>query len=435
MKPPKLNLGKELHVSVGAVAGGTGTEAQPFASLKAVLDAIAQDDDWTGSIVMHPGKHSVTEEAVLPKTATWKLMPGTTIAAGPGVSIHAQNDVDARGTESSPILFTWLEKDKHWGSLTNFTKGSDNNVFEYVTFEHGYESDFEGVGMRGALSLKNAKARISHCQFINNEGDDGLNLKATDTLVEYSLFKGNASDGIDSDGVGKPEIRFCTFDNQINDNLDLGEGTSAFVHHNLIMGGQDKGISNGDGATPTLENNLIVNNFLGIGIKDDADPMVRNNTIYGNQYGIRLYHHVDDYGNAKGTVVNNIIWGSALQDVMYEAGDTVFKYNCIGSLKTEEGEDVIDNTGALLADMEGILTVGTGCDDPGFVDPANLDFHLKSEAGRWDASSESWVKDKESSPAIDRGDPDQDVGDEPAPNGGRINLGAEGGTEEASKSP
>jgi L-ascorbate metabolism protein UlaG (beta-lactamase superfamily) len=63
------------------------------------------------------------------------------------------------------------------------------------------------------------------------------------------------------------------------------------------------------------------------------------------------------------------------------------------------------------------------------------DYHLKSQAGRWNSSTESWVMDDVTSPCIDAGDPNSPVGDEPEPNGGRINMGAYGGTAEASKSP
>jgi predicted outer membrane repeat protein len=62
------------------------------------------------------------------------------------------------------------------------------------------------------------------------------------------------------------------------------------------------------------------------------------------------------------------------------------------------------------------------------------DVHLKSRAGRWDPVSESWVKDDEDSPCIDAGDPSGPIGDELSPNGGIANLGAYGGTTEASKS-
>jgi len=62
------------------------------------------------------------------------------------------------------------------------------------------------------------------------------------------------------------------------------------------------------------------------------------------------------------------------------------------------------------------------------------DYHLKSQAGRWDPVSQTWVKNDVTSPCIDAGDPNTPVGDEPFPNGGRINMGAYGGTAEASKS-
>jgi len=62
------------------------------------------------------------------------------------------------------------------------------------------------------------------------------------------------------------------------------------------------------------------------------------------------------------------------------------------------------------------------------------DYHLKSQAGRWDPASQTWVKDDVTSPCIDAGDPNSPIGLEPFPNGGRINMGAYGGTAEASKS-
>jgi len=62
------------------------------------------------------------------------------------------------------------------------------------------------------------------------------------------------------------------------------------------------------------------------------------------------------------------------------------------------------------------------------------DYHLKSQAGRWDPNSQSWVQDDMTSPCIDAGDPSTPIGDEAFPNGGTVNIGAYGGTAEASKS-
>jgi hypothetical protein len=73
-------------------------------------------------------------------------------------------------------------------------------------------------------------------------------------------------------------------------------------------------------------------------------------------------------------------------------------------------------------------------DDPNDDVWIDGDYHLKSQAGRWDPAKEVWVLDDVTSPCIDAGDPNSPVGDEPQPNGGRINLGVYGGTAEASKS-
>jgi hypothetical protein len=56
--------------------------------------------------------------------------------------------------------------------------------------------------------------------------------------------------------------------------------------------------------------------------------------------------------------------------------------------------------------------------NPRFVDAAASDYHLRPD-----------------SPAIDAADPAAAVGYEPAPNGGRRNLGSYGGTREATPSP
>ena len=62
------------------------------------------------------------------------------------------------------------------------------------------------------------------------------------------------------------------------------------------------------------------------------------------------------------------------------------------------------------------------------------DYHLCSQAGRWDPASRSWVQDVITSPCIDTGNPDSDWIAESPPNGGRVNMGAHGGTPQASMS-
>ena len=62
------------------------------------------------------------------------------------------------------------------------------------------------------------------------------------------------------------------------------------------------------------------------------------------------------------------------------------------------------------------------------------DYHLMSQAGRWNPADNAWVQDLNTSPCIDAGNPDDPIGPEPFPNGGIVNMGLYGGTAEASKS-
>jgi hypothetical protein len=73
--------------------------------------------------------------------------------------------------------------------------------------------------------------------------------------------------------------------------------------------------------------------------------------------------------------------------------------------------------------------------DPCFGSTSSApDYHLKSTIGRYDAAySNPWRVDSVQSPCIDAGDPKASPAEEPVPNGDRINMGAYGGTRQASK--
>ncbi len=71
---------------------------------------------------------------------------------------------------------------------------------------------------------------------------------------------------------------------------------------------------------------------------------------------------------------------------------------------------------------------------PLFVDPNSGDYHLRSKRGRHWPEHDVWVLDNVNSPCIDAGNPMVTTSEEPMPNGGRINMGAYGGTAYASMS-
>ncbi len=76
----------------------------------------------------------------------------------------------------------------------------------------------------------------------------------------------------------------------------------------------------------------------------------------------------------------------------------------------------------------------TDPEDPNFVLLFD-DYHLLSEAGRWNPNSLTWEADELTSPCIDAGDPEGSSLGETGPNGRRINMGGYGGTAQASRPP
>ena len=174
-------------------------------------------------------------------------------------------------------------------------------------------------------------------------------------------------------------------------------------------------------SSPTISNCIISGNTSrghggGIACYYHSNPTVSNCTFTGNLAG--------DYGGGlcgSGIVTNCVFWGNRDGGGMDESaqvhGSTAFvNYCCIQGW-----------TGSLGGE-------GNIGDDPYFADPCNGDYHLKSKAGRWDPNLNDWVTDANTSPCIDAGNPMSSIGNEPFPNGGRINMGAYGGTAEASKS-
>lgn len=126
------------------------------------------------------------------------------------------------------------------------------------------------------------------------------------------------------------------------------------------------------------------------------------------------------------TIENCIMYHSP--PIIVPTGATVNVRHC----DIESGRDVIFGDGA--------VNWGPGnIDTPPCVArmgdwQSRGDYHLKSQAGRWDPNHASWVKDNVMSPCIDAGDPNGDWTGELWPHGKRVNMGAYGGTPQASMS-
>lgn len=183
-----------------------------------------------------------------------------------------------------------------------------------------------------------------------------------------------------------------------------------------ITGNHGAGIKLTEGSNPTISNSTITDN-KGAGIETWPYksgsltifnyPTIINCTIIGNlRYGI---------SGGIPTITNSIIYynGSQVNGVQIENDITTATYSNIQGGWPGEGNI---NTDPLLADKY------------------NGDYHLKSEIGRYDPTTRAWGADDITSPCIDAGNPTSPIGLEPSPNGGIVNMGAFGGTTEASMS-
>jgi len=158
----------------------------------------------------------------------------------------------------------------------------------------------------------------------------------------------------------------------------------------------------GEGRDSVLKNVVIANSYVGIFITGGA-PTITNVTVVNNEFGIEAYR------DAEPRIGNSILWNNVSSD-LYGCSA---RYSCIQ--RQADG-------------------AGNFADDPMFVDPNNGDYHLLSARGRYWPAHDVWVLDDATSPCVDAGDPDGDFSREPRPNGGRLNLGAYGGTAFASMS-
>ncbi|MGD8501438.1 MAG: right-handed parallel beta-helix repeat-containing protein, partial [Phycisphaerales bacterium] len=238
-----------------------------------------------------------------------------------------------------------------------------------------------------------------------------------------------------------------------------GEDASCVLSGFTITGGS-RGVYCTDGTYPTISNcTITANSGAGFELYSGGNPTVANCSIVANggagfemrvrKAGRFSYYNFPQIANsiiaANGehgifgdfpTITNCTIVGNlhgGIYDSRPTVANSIIYYNGDGP----DAAQIVDSTGTVTySNVQGSWP-GTGNmdADPCFVDPDNGDYHLKSQAGRWDPNSKTWVQDDVSSPCIDAGEPDSCIGFEPHPNSSVINMGAYGGTAQASLSP
>jgi hypothetical protein len=230
-------------------------------------------------------------------------------------------------------------------------------------------------------------------------------------------------------------------------------GASNIALRNLIVTNTTTGVSVSGAENIALEGVEFRGvRGTGVAVSGDTEGMsIRHGAFEGggtgvslaNATGVAVEHcvfHGLGTGVSLGTGVqadirNNVFTSSRSGGVLVSyssLANVTMDYNgmdAAGACRVAAGADNL----AAWQSVSGGLDVHSIPGDPLMADPGNFDYHLKTEQtlGRWTA--EGWTSDTESSPLLDAGDPASDYASEPAPNGGRVNIGMYGGTAEASK--
>ena len=318
-----------------------------------------------------------------------------------------------------------------------------------------FSNSSRGLGMSGTIIVS------SNMVWNNGVGIQGWG----DSDAVNNLCYSNRSEGIDLRGGAKHEIA----NNRVFGNGGTGiyfEGNGRarrnVVYSNLGHGIQIEG---GDGDYREVVNNLCylngssAGNFNIIGGANYWQAkrgLIENNTCYGGS-GIYIGNPVAF------TNRNNIIWATGSNAVALVRYTHMDRYP--GGYMESDNNLIYITGGAIVGQWNGNQPeladwqyatkqdYGSFIVNPQFVSPAGADgviggtngwddnFHLASTAGSYAGApftataSSTFATNAVTSPAIDSATPASLIGDEIAPNGSRRNLGAFGGTFDASLSP
>lgn len=301
-----------------------------------------------------------------------------------------------------------------YGGALSFWSGR-NVTIKNSTFKECHSQYGSGAigGLRTFLSIYN-------CDFINNTtGGDGGALGLSRGSIYLWM----------SDSV---RISKCNF---VNNSSSIGGAISGGSHARIYIDNTtflDNSTSGRGGAivvngieTMTIEKSIFSNNestLEGGAVYSWDSPLdVQYTTFYDNLTNVKAGPAIYLGGARILHMDNSICFASNPSDpksfpYFGIASDSIaiVKHSCLYN-------DSIPGDGNIYV-------------NPLFNDPANNDFHLKSQGGRYNPVTQTWIYDEVTSPCIDGGDSMSPIGNELFPNGGIVNMGAYGGTVEASKS-
>ncbi len=269
----------------------------------------------------------------------------------------------------------------------------------------------------GGIYCYQSSPTIERCIISQNQGEMGAGISVywyCYPLIEDCLFLYNKVIGnYDAGGGGllsythcSPIVRNCLFIKNSVANMNWTNGGGIYAHYPAIT--------------------------------------IKNCTFAGNSARRGGAFYASD---CNAVISNSIFWDNFVQDdgpqIYIQSVPQIMNVSKISYCDIDGDTDqirVVLNDGDILEIGPGIINI-----DPCFVDADANDYHLKSEGWYWDTTRRRWDYDDVTSRCIDAGNPGSPLANEPVsvppdPNNVwgqnlRINMGAFGGTAEASMPP
>ncbi len=428
-------LGKTIYI-------GNSSSAD-FDSIQEGIDE-ANDGD---TVLVAPGEYVITEPITF---------------RGKAITVRSE-----AGRDETAIRMG-TPSDSKRGTVVIFENGeAAESILDGFTITGGTGSWVSSVSAYagGGISFEASSGTVKNCAIVENKvGSSGAGILCAYTCSPrlFNCIIASNSAGVSGGGVFRWHGTSLILTNcaiMQNSAGDTGGGVFCGTNSSMTMTGctisknyaanHGAGVMSWDSSSVVLSNCAITKNSSGseegAGFCGQNSSMTMTNcTITGNSAASEC-GAILCWRNASVTISNSIIWGNIAPhkgEVRVRDGGTI----------NISHSDVTGGQAAALIDS-GTVNWGEGNidADPHFVHLGYLDdkgtrdssddvwvdgdYHLKSQAERWDTISESWVVDDVTSPCIDTGDKDSPVAFEPFPNGGIVNMGAYGGTAQASKSP
>jgi len=308
---------------------------------------------------------------------------------------------------------------------------------------HIYDIDIDTTGHEGIYITRGMDLEIYDSTILHTRTNSGIRLSDCSQVLVHGNTIANSINKVPSGYAGiqirsqNVPIQFLEiYDNYIygkaggivlkvkgiNDLNDTLQNIR--IHHNILYNIFD----NTAGAADHLNGGIHIHGYPNVVIENNViDGSYKDGIVYeeypdsvGRNYQTLVRNNI--IRNCVGFGINNLTDDSEKHRFIMAYNDLY--HNGLGNYHTTTSSTTDRSVDPLYANAP------DSYDNP--IAPEEVDFHLKSQHGRWDGSQ--WVLDAVTSQAIDTGVPGIAYALEPEPNGGRINMGAYGNTEYTSKS-